>query len=258
MTSSLPKKKKIAALIPCYNEAGGIAAVIKSFPSEKIRSHGYEIEIIVIDNNSKDKTAEIAKKHGATVLHEPKQGKGHAMRLGFRKIPRDADYVVMLDGDNTYRPEEILRMVEPLESQFSTVVIGSRLGGRLIDGAMTSMNRLGNWCFSHMVRYFYQVNVTDALTGYFAWTREALDRLTPNLESNGFAIEMEMVTKMARLGEEICSVPITYHPRAGETKLRPFRDGVPILWMFTKNLRWKPVEESKKKKAVMQKKINAI
>lgn len=239
--------KKIAALIPCYNEADGIASVLKSFPVEKLRKQGYDLKIIVIDNNSDDKTVEIARDNGATVLEERKQGKGNAMRLGFRRVPPDTDYVVMLDGDNTYRPEEILRMVEPLDSDFATVVIGSRLGGRLIDGSMTTMNRFGNWCFSHLVRYFYKVNVTDALTGYFAWTRSALERLAPNLESDGFAIEMEMVTKMARLGEEISSVPITYHPRAGETKLRPFRDGFPILWMFTKNLAWNPKKKRAKK-----------
>ena len=105
---------------------------------------------------------------------------------------------------------------------------------------MSQFNRLGNWIYSHLVRYFYHVNVTDVLTGYFAWNREALERLRPHITSTGFAIEMEMVIKMARLGEEIACVPITYHPRAGETKLSPVYDGARILWMFAKNLRWQP------------------
>src|SRR5580698_8071477 len=103
------KTKKITVLIPCYNEEGGIGAVIKSFPVERLNSFGYTLEIMVIDNNSSDKTADVARKHGATVIHEPKKGKGNAMRLGFRSISSDTDYVVMLDGDTTYKPDEILR-----------------------------------------------------------------------------------------------------------------------------------------------------
>ena len=236
----LKKLKKITVLIPCYNEENGIADVIKSFPISLMRAHGYKLEIIIIDNNSSDRTAEIAKSCGVKVIYEPKKGKGNAMRTGFYNISKDTDYVVMLDGDNTYRPEEILRMVEPLNSGFCNVVIGSRLGGRIIEGSMTSTNRIGNWIFSHFVRYLYQVNVTDVLTGYFAWKREAIERLRPYLTSDGFAIEMEMVTKMARLSEDIYSVPITYYVRTGKSNLHPFYDGVRILIMLLRNLRWRP------------------
>lgn len=231
-------KQKITVLIPCYNEASGIGAVIQSFPLTRINKHGFTLEIVVIDNNSTDGTADVARENGATVLSEPKQGKGNAIRLGFNSISDDTDYIVMLDGDDTYRPEEILRLVEPLHSNFCSVVIGSRLGGKITQGSMTPFNRMGNWIFSHLVRYFFRVNVTDVLTGYFAWNREALLKLRPHLFSQGFAIEMEMVTKMAKLGEEIYSVPISYHARAGETNLRPIYDGTRILWMFTKNLFW--------------------
>lgn len=246
--------KKIAVLIPCYNEAGGIASVIKSFPHEKAARHGYDIQIMVIDNNSTDGTAEIARSLGATVIREPKKGKGNAIRLGFASVPKDAHYVVMLDGDNTYRPEEMLRLIEPIDSGFCNVVIGSRLTGRILEGSMTLFNRFGNWMYSYLVRWFYNVNVTDVLTGYFAWNREAVERLLPHLKSDGFAIEMEMITKMARLGEEIYSMPVTYHPRIGVTNLNPISDGTRILWMFAKNLRWKPfvkhVREGRKIKEV--------
>lgn len=232
--------KKVTVLIPCYNEEGSIGGVIKAFPVKKMLAQGYELNIVVINNNSTDRTAEVATSFGATVLHEPKKGKGNAIRLGFNSISSDTDYVVMLDGDNTYRPEEILRLLELLHSDFCDVAIGSRLGGRMSEGAMTTLNRAGNWIFSHLVRYFYRVNVTDVLTGYFAWKRQALERLRPHLFSEGFAIEMEMVTKMANLGEEIYCVPISYIAREGDTNLRPFYDGARILWMFTKNLFWKP------------------
>lgn len=234
------KFKKITAIIPCYNEEKGIADVIKSFPTEKLNASGFSLEIIVIDNNSKDKTAEIATSLGAKVIHEAKKGKGNAMRTGFYSISDDTDYVVMLDGDNTYRPEEIMRLVEPLDSGFCDVVIGSRLGGKITHGSMTTFNRTGNWFYSHMVRYFYLINVTDVLTGYFAWNKSSLIRLRPYLKSTNFAIEMEMVTKMAKLGESVYCVPITYDQRAGHANLHPIYDGFRILWMFTKNLFWSP------------------
>jgi dolichol-phosphate mannosyltransferase len=235
--------KKITVLIPCYNEESGIRTVVRSFPKQLLAAHGYQLEVLVIDNNSKDNTAAVARRAGAKVVFEPKQGKGNAIRTGMASVSSDTDFVVMLDGDDTYRPEEIIRLVEPLNSKFCKVVIGSRLGGRIPEGAMSGFNLMGNWIFSHMVRYYYRVNVTDVLTGYFAWTKAVIDELGPQLVSRGFAIEMEMITKMARLGHEIYSVPISYNPRAGESSLRPIYDGWRILMMFARNMRWTPVDE---------------
>lgn len=232
--------KRITVLIPCYNEADAIAGVIKGFPLKQLKSHGYSLDVLVIDNNSKDGTAAVAEAAGARVISEKRQGKGYAIRAGFYAITPDTDYVVMLDGDHTYEPREILRLVEPLNAGFTHVIIGSRLGGRIADGSMRAFNRLGNWGYSHLVRYSYRVNVTDVLTGYFAWTREAIEKLRPHLVSEGFAIEMEMITKLARLGESIYSVPISYHARKGESSLHPVRDGIRILRMYLRNLHWSP------------------
>lgn len=239
------QKKKITIIIPCYNEEHGIAAVISGFPRKAMAKYGYELDVLVVDNNSADNTVAVAQTAGARVIHEPKQGKGNAIRTGFYSIGADTDYVVMLDGDNTYRPEEILRLIEPLNADFCRVVIGSRLGGRITAGSMTPFNRLGNWVFSHLVRYSYRVNVTDVLTGYFAWHREVIEQLRPHLQSDGFAIEMEMITKMARLGEDIYSVPISYTARAGESSLNPIGDGSRILAMYLRNLSWRADGQSR-------------
>jgi dolichol-phosphate hexosyltransferase len=177
--------KKIAVLIPCYNEEEGIGNVIKGLFKVAARSKDYKIEVIVINNNSTDNTDKVARNLGATVIHEPKQGKGNAIRTGLYNIPPDSDYVLMLDGDNTYQPKEALRLIELLHSGFCNVAIGSRLGGRISQGSMTGFNRVGNWIFSHLVRYAYRVNVTDVLTGYFAWKRESVERLRPHLVSDG-------------------------------------------------------------------------
>lgn len=232
--------KKVTVIIPCYNEEKGITAVVKGFPRQKMYALGYQLDVLVIDNNSTDATASVARAAGARVLTETKKGKGNAIVAGFNAIGPDTDYVAMLDGDDTYRPEEILRMLEPLSSGFCNVVIGSRLAGRMTEGSMTGFNRMGNWMFSHMVRYGYRVNVTDVLTGYFAWTRPVIERLRPHLTSQGFAIEMEMITKMAKMGEDIYCVPISYNSRAGESNLRPVRDGFRILRMYMASAAWKP------------------
>jgi glycosyltransferase involved in cell wall biosynthesis len=151
----------------------------------------------------------------------------------------------MLDGDDTYSPEEIIRLIEPLRSDFCDVVIGSRLHGRIQTAAMNGLNRLGNKLFTQAVRLLYGANVTDVLTGYFAWKKPALDELTPFIRSPGFAVEMEMITKMARLGHQMAAVPISYHPRAGESNLHPFKDGCRILSMLLKNIIWRPTRAAK-------------
>ena len=213
MRRSNAKLKKLTVLIPCHNEATGIGNVIDKLPRDKLEHNRMTLEVIVIDNNSTDDTTAVAVAHGARVIHEKRKGKGNAMRAGFKAVSKDTDYVVMLDGDDTYDAGEIIRMIEPLENRFCNVVIGSRLGGKMQLGSMRTLNRGGNWFFTHIVRLYYRVNVTDVLTGYFAWKKEAIDELLPHLVSEGFAIEMEMITKMAKLKHEIYSVPISYTPQ---------------------------------------------
>lgn len=235
-----PKIRKIAVIIPCYNEEKAIASVIKRFPHDKITRNHYDIKIYVIDNNSTDKTAEIAKKAGAIVIHEPKKGKGNAIRKGFSVVPDDTDYVVMLDGDDTYCPEEVLRLVEPLNADFCDVTIGSRLNGNIQGESMSAFNMFGNHLFTTLVRLTYHSRVSDVLTGYFAWKTSVVKELRPHLKSSGFAIEMEMISKMSRMGVRIASLPITYLQRNGESNLSPIGDGWKILKMYTRNIYWQP------------------
>jgi glycosyltransferase involved in cell wall biosynthesis len=241
--------KKVAVLIPCHNEAESIQNVVTGFPRAQLALYGYDLEVIVIDNNSTDDTAEKAREVGAHVIHEHKKGKGNAILAGFNAVSSDTDYVVMLDGDDTYKSAEIVRMLEPLNSGFCRVVVGSRLAGRITTGSMRSFNRLGNWLFSHLVRYVYHANVTDVLSGYFAWHRTVIEELRPHLRSSGFAIEMEMITKMARLGESIYCVPISYDSRAGNSSLSPILDGFKILSMFISNLFWQADPEKVSRQA---------
>jgi glycosyltransferase involved in cell wall biosynthesis len=232
--------KLVTVLLPCYNEADAIADVIAHIPTKGLEHAGFNVDILVVDNNSIDNTAAIAKAAGARVIHESKQGKGYGIKTGFYNLLPDTDYVVMLDGDYTYKGEEILRLLEPLDCDFASVIIGSRMHGRMQTGAMKRFNYLGNRAFSRLVRTSYHVMVSDALTGYMAWTRQAVEELRPHLESAGFTIEMEMITKLARLGYGIYSVPISYNPRVGSSSLRPLQDGTRIFATYARYISWQP------------------
>lgn len=241
--------KRLTILIPCYNEEKGIGKVIDSVPYGKLAQLGYQTDIIVINNNSSDQTMKVALEKGARVVTEKKQGKGNAIRTGFKNISSDTDYIVMLDGDNTYKSKEITRLLEPLENDFCDIVIGSRLEGKLSGDSLSLSHRLANWFFTFLVRRFYFVNTTDICSGYFAWKKKVVDDLSPHIKSDGFAIEAEMITKMAKLGYKIFSVPITYDRREGNSKLSPYLDGIKITWMLLKNMVWRPKEKTEEKTA---------
>lgn len=239
--------KKVTIIIPCYNEEKGIGKVIDSIPVHKLEKNNYITEIIVIDNNSTDKTAEVAKSRNIRLIKETRKGKGIAIQTGFDHVTEDTNYIVMLDGDNTYKGSEIIRMLEPLESKFSDVVVGSRLNGKLKRGSLIFQNRVANWAYTFLVRHFYNANTTDVLSGYYAWKKEVVDAVKPYITSTGFSIEMEMTIKLVRMGYEICSVPITYDRREGFTKVETIKDGLLVLHMFAKNFFWKPSSSLKKK-----------
>src|SRR6266496_3711600 len=244
------KREKVTILIPCYNEEQGIAKVIDNIPHCTLDKYGFESRVIVIDNNSSDRTAEIAESRGAHVIFEHAKGKGNAMRKAFNCIESDTTYVVMLDGDNTYDAREMLRLIEPIASGFCDVVIGSRLGGKVTKNAFKAQNRLANWIYTFLVRCFYGANITDVLSGYFAWRRDVIVGIRDHLKSDGFSIEMEMISKLVKLDYSIYSVPITYDIREGETKIEAIKDGLKILSTFSRNLFWSPPKELTDKKNV--------
>lgn len=232
--------KTISIIIPCHNEEHGIGSVLEAIPYQKLRELGYDAEVIVIDNNSSDKTYKVARQKGVTLVKEDLIGKGNALKTGFTTIDSQTDYVVIIDGDDTYKPQEIPRLIELLENDFCDVVTGSRMGGKTVRGSLQPSHRLANWFFAFLVRHFYLANITDALSGFFAMKAEVVKDLMRYLDCDGFAIEMEIITKLRRLGYSIYSVPITYDRRLGRSKLHSFKDGLKILRMFYRNLAWDP------------------
>lgn len=234
------RKRKITVLIPCYNEEDGIVHVLRQIPHDTLERFGYETRVIVVDNNSTDKTARVARQEGARVISEPRQGKGNALRTGLQNVEQDSGYVVIVDGDDTYKCQEILRMIEPLEHDFCDIVVGSRLGGKISDQAFSRHHRMANWVFTFLVRHFYNANITDTLSGFISMKKEVADAVNNQLTVDDFRVEMELITKAVRMGFEMASVPITYDRRIGYSKIQSYTDGAKILHTFFKNFYWRP------------------
>jgi len=205
----------VCVLLPTMNEAETIGDVVDGF-----RAEGFE-NVLVMDGDSTDGTREIADEHGARVVVQSEEGKGQAVREAMDYV--DAPYVLMADGDGTYRPEDAERMLEPLEDGYEHV-IGDRFGD-MRAGAMTRLNQFGNRAINRAFGLIHGENLRDILSGYRAFTRESFEQLT--LTSDGFGIETEMAVECVKRGVPTKVVPITYLPRpsGSNTNLRPFRDG---------------------------------
>ncbi len=210
----------VCVLLPTLNEAETIGGVIDGFHEE-----GFE-NVLVVDGDSDDGTRSIAEEHGARVMTQSGRGKGQAVREAVDYI--DAPYVLMADGDGTYRPADAGAMLEPLFEGRAEHVIGNRFAD-MEPGAMTRLNAVGNRLINWLFSVIHGRDLTDILSGYRAFTRASFDRF--QLDSDGFGIETELAAECVRRGVETEVVPIRYEARPGssETNLSPFRDGGRII-----------------------------
>lgn len=224
----------IAVLIPCYNEELTIGQVVAD-----IRNALPDAVIYVYDNNSADKTAEIARAAGAVVKFERKQGKGYVLQRMFREI--DADVYLMIDGDSTYPAAQALEILEPVMNGDADMVIGSRLMA-VSESEFKKLNRLGNVIFLRTINSIFKVELTDILSGYRAFNRKFIKCMP--LLAGGFETETEMTIKALAQGYRIVEVPVnlTNRPEGSHSKIRIFRDGSLILKMiFTLFRDYKPL-----------------
>lgn len=156
---------KVAVLIPCYNEEVTIGKVIDDFKRELPSA-----DIYVYDNNSKDRTSEIALEHGAIVKKEFKQGKGNVVRSMFQEI--DADCYVMVDGDDTYPAEFVHQLIEPIRNREANMVIGDRLSnGTYLEENKRAFHNFGNNLVRSLINGLYKSNIKDIMTGYRAYDK---------------------------------------------------------------------------------------
>jgi glycosyltransferase involved in cell wall biosynthesis len=210
----------ISVVIPCLDEAETIAECVAK-ARRGIAASGLPGEVLVVDNGSTDGTPELAAAAGARVVHESRRGYGSAYLRGFREAR--GRYLVMGDGDGSYDFEDVPRFVAPLHGGDADLVMGTRLRGTILPGAMPWSHRwIGNPILSGMLRLFYRTRVSDSHCGMRSFTREALARM--GLRTTGMELASEIVVTALRSRLRLDEIPITYHPRGGVSKLNGLRD----------------------------------
>ena len=215
---------RIAVLIPCYNEAPTIGQVVRQF-----REQLPDAEIHVFDNNSTDDTVAEALAAGAIVASEQRQGKGYVVQSMFQQV--NADVYVMVDGDGTYSPEEVHRILAPVLAGEADMVIGSRLHDKS-QSEFRPLNRLGNRLFLGVLSGSFKVRITDLLSGYRAFSRRFVKSVP--LFGGGFETETELTIKALQRGYRIVEVPVNLstRPEGSFSKIRIGHDGFRILNML--------------------------
>jgi glycosyltransferase involved in cell wall biosynthesis len=213
----------IAVLLPCYNEAATIGAVVRGFKATLLGA-----EIHVYDNNSTDGTALHAMLAGAHVVRERRQGKGHVVRRMFADI--DADIYIMADGDGTYAPEDGEELIRTLLTERADMVVGTRRG--VHDDAGRQGHAFGNRIFNILYRTIFGTDFTDIFSGYRVFSRRFVKSFPA--VSAGFEIETEMSVHASRLKLPVSELELDYgrRPEGSHSKLSTFKDGAKILWMF--------------------------
>ena len=225
-TQNVPEQGSVAVLIPCYNEAVTIGKVVDDF--HRVLP---DATVYVYDNNSSDGTGEIAREHGAVVRAERRQGKGNVVRQMMRDI--DADYYLMVDGDDTYPAEAAPELLAPLMADEADMVVGDRLSndtyGEENDRAF---HGFGNDLVRVLIKWIYGFEFSDVMTGYRAYN--AVFAKTMPVLSPGFEIETELSIHAVDKRWRIAEVPIDYRdrPEGSESKLDTFSDGCKVLLMI--------------------------
>jgi Glycosyl transferase family 2 len=208
----------VSVVIPCLNEAATIQECVAR-ASAALDEGALAGEVIVVDNGSTDGSADLAQAAGARVVEEPRRGYGRAYLTGFGAAR--GDYIVMVDADLTYDFGEIPRFVHELDDG-AELVMGDRMEG-IAPGAMPRLNRIGNPILSGFLNMLHRTGVRDVHSGMRAVRRDVLPRL--ELRATGMEFASEMVIHAAKAGLDIRQFPIELHPRGGESKLSPLRDG---------------------------------
>ena len=227
---------RIAVLIPCYNESQTIEKVVRDYKNALP-----EADIYVYDNNSTDGTGDIAKRAGAIVRREYRQGKGNVIRSMFRDI--DADCYLMTDGDDTYPAENAREMADLIMSGRADMVIGDRLSSTYFTENKRPFHNFGNRIVRGLINKLFKSNIHDIMTGYRAFS-PLFVKSFPVL-SQGFEIETEMSIHALDKNFNLVEIPVSYRdrPAGSVSKLNTYRDGVKVLRTIARLFReYRPFE----------------
>lgn len=211
----------ITVLIPCYNEADGLEKVLTAIPKTVDK-------IIVVDNNSTDTTATIAKNFGADVYEEVQQGYGYAYKKGFSVT--DTDIIVTMDGDGTYPAHEIERLVDILLHEDIEFISACRFP-LSNPKSMDPVSKFGNWVLTTVSKILFGTGIKDSQSGMWVFYRKVLDKV--RLESNGMALSEEIKIECLKRSIKFREVHIPYYERYGKKKIKKFQDGVKnLIFLF--------------------------
>ena len=227
---SVKENHSIAIVIPTLNEEESIGWVLDRIHETL---HGIErsYHIVVVDGGSTDKTVLIARSKRAEVVMQKGKGYGDAYIQGFSYVIKRyrSEIIVMIDGDGTYDPAEMEKLIKHIDEGHADMVIGNRFAG-LQHGAMPKLNIIGNKLLSWLTRAAIGVDVHDTQSGYRAMTRKLVETILPSLTQRGMPFASELLILAHIHGFKIKEIPITYWPRkGGQSKLNPFKDGYHIL-----------------------------
>ena len=213
---------KIAVLIPCYNEEKTIGKVVKD-----AKAALPEATIYVYDNNSTDRTVEIAREAGAVIKHEYMQGKGNVIRRMFREI--DAESYIMVDGDDTYPMEFAGEMVDKVLNHNADMVVGDRLSSTYFTENKRPFHNLGNSIVRGSINQLFGCDIKDIMTGFRAFSYQFVK--TFPVMSKGFEIETEMTIHAVSNNMQVENVIVEYRdrPEGSESKLNTYSDGIKVI-----------------------------
>ena len=206
----------VLVMLPTLNEELGIKNVLEEMPKGSV--------VLVVDGGSTDKTIDVAKQCQAIVIEQRfGRGKGCGVRTGMEYfLSTEYDILCMIDGDGSNDPGELPKMIEVLENRNAGVVLGSRIRGKREKGAMGPFTIFSNLIVSLLLGLRFLRIFTDVQTGYWAFSRKAIETLYPNLKAKGFEIEMEIFVLTFGAGLKCIEVPVRYKKRLGKTKFRLF------------------------------------
>jgi len=204
----------VLVMVPTLNEESGIRRFLQDMPED--------LDVLVVNGSSTDETVKVAKQYRATVIAQKfGGGKGYAVRTGMEFfLNTKYDILCMIDGDGSNDPRELPKMIEAMEDEKAEVVLGSRIRGKREKGAMGPFTIFSNFIVSLLLGLRFLRIFTDVQTGYWAFSRKAVETLYPNLKAKGFEIEMELFVLTFGAGLKCSEIPVRYRKRLGRTKFR--------------------------------------
>jgi len=221
------KKDFVSVIIPVFNEEATVGDIITR-TKNTLEKMGVKHEVLVVDDGSDDMSADIALERKATVLRDFHQGKGIALRSGFRHAK--GEMVVTVDADGSHKPEEIPLVLRFLIENRADFVVGSRFANSEVNKTkIPKINRTGNRLFNNLTGYLTGVKISDSQSGFRAIRTRLIKRM--KLRSQGYEVESEMLIKALKMGARVAETPISFDQRTvGNSKLDPLRDGSRILY----------------------------